>query len=93
MVSFLPRAHRVASASRQTANLSKTDSRLYSFSPETKEHLRKFRLTTSRAKDPQAIICTALVISFPTLPRRGLLHLRHLASLDNTTQILLHGTD
>lgn len=33
-----------------------TDSRLYSFSPETKEHLRKFRLTTSRAKDPQAII-------------------------------------
>ncbi|KAJ5098324.1 glial maturation factor [Penicillium argentinense] len=33
-----------------------TDSRLYSFSPETKEQLRKFRLTTSRAKDPQAII-------------------------------------
>ncbi|GAD94094.1 glial maturation factor [Paecilomyces variotii No. 5] len=33
-----------------------SDSRLYSFSPETKEKLRKFRLGTSRAKDPQAII-------------------------------------
>ncbi|KAJ5893623.1 hypothetical protein N7495_005314 [Penicillium taxi] len=30
--------------------------RLYTFSPDTKEKLRKFRLTTSRAKDPQAII-------------------------------------
>ncbi|KAJ5636276.1 uncharacterized protein N7484_009589 [Penicillium longicatenatum] len=35
-----------------------SDSRLYSFSPETKEKLRKFRLGTSRAKDAQAIICT-----------------------------------
>lgn len=34
-----------------------SESRLYSFSPETKEKLRKFRLGTSRAKDPQAIIC------------------------------------
>ncbi|KAJ5327463.1 Glia maturation factor beta [Penicillium brevicompactum] len=34
-----------------------SDSRLYSFSPETKEKLRKFRLGTSRAKDAQAIIC------------------------------------
>ncbi|CAI7618943.1 hypothetical protein PCG10_002783 [Penicillium crustosum] len=33
-----------------------SDSRLYSFSPETKEKLRKFRLGTSRAKDAQAII-------------------------------------
>ncbi|EFR00235.1 GMF family protein [Nannizzia gypsea CBS 118893] len=33
-----------------------SDSRLYSFSPETREKLRKFRLGTSRAKDPQAII-------------------------------------
>ncbi|GKZ36994.1 hypothetical protein AbraIFM66950_008286 [Aspergillus brasiliensis] len=33
-----------------------SESRLYSFSPETKEELRKFRLGTSRAKDPQAII-------------------------------------
>ncbi|RMJ25126.1 GMF family [Aspergillus sp. HF37] len=32
------------------------ESRLYSFSPETKEKLRKFRLSTSRAKDPQAAI-------------------------------------
>ncbi|KAL4919824.1 hypothetical protein BDW62DRAFT_34397 [Aspergillus aurantiobrunneus] len=30
--------------------------RLYAFSPETKEKLRKFRLGTSRAKDPQALI-------------------------------------
>lgn len=42
-----------------TANLLQSDSRLYSFSPETKEKLRKFRLGTSRAKDAQAIICTA----------------------------------
>ncbi|KAF7156830.1 hypothetical protein CNMCM6106_001501 [Aspergillus hiratsukae] len=33
-----------------------SESRLYSFSPETKEQLRKFRLGTSRAKDPQAVI-------------------------------------
>ncbi|KAE8378749.1 hypothetical protein BDV26DRAFT_182435 [Aspergillus bertholletiae] len=33
-----------------------SESRLYAFSPETKEKLRKFRLGTSRAKDPQAII-------------------------------------
>ncbi|RMX75244.1 hypothetical protein D0869_11804 [Hortaea werneckii] len=31
-------------------------SRLYTFSPETKNALRKFRLGTSRAKDPQAVI-------------------------------------
>ncbi|KAH0123052.1 glia maturation factor beta, partial [Aureobasidium melanogenum] len=30
--------------------------RLYTFSPETKTALRKFRLGTSRAKDPQAVI-------------------------------------
>ncbi|KAF3384725.1 Actin-depolymerizing factor gmf1 [Penicillium rolfsii] len=29
---------------------------LYSFSPETKEKLRKFRLSSSRAKEPQAQI-------------------------------------
>ncbi|KAL1953320.1 hypothetical protein VTO42DRAFT_3027 [Malbranchea cinnamomea] len=33
-----------------------SDSRLYTFSPETREKLRKFRLGTSRAKDPQAVI-------------------------------------
>ncbi|WPH04557.1 Hypothetical protein R9X50_00744900 [Acrodontium crateriforme] len=33
-----------------------SESRLYTFSTETKEKLRKFRLSTSRAKDPQAII-------------------------------------
>ncbi|KAL1987079.1 hypothetical protein VTN96DRAFT_4953 [Rasamsonia emersonii] len=33
-----------------------SDTRLYSFSQETKDKLRKFRLGTSRAKDPQAII-------------------------------------
>jgi hypothetical protein len=36
-----------------------SDTRLYTFSPETKEELRKFRLGTSRAKDPQARICTS----------------------------------
>ncbi|KAI9651618.1 MAG: hypothetical protein M1831_000578 [Alyxoria varia] len=33
-----------------------SESRLYTFSQETKDHLRKFRLGTSRAKDPQAVI-------------------------------------
>ncbi|KAF2451230.1 glia maturation factor beta [Karstenula rhodostoma CBS 690.94] len=33
-----------------------SESRLYTFSTETKQKLRKFRLGTSRAKDPQAII-------------------------------------
>ncbi|KAM0431827.1 hypothetical protein ACHAPT_005077 [Fusarium lateritium] len=33
-----------------------SESRLYTFSGETNDHLRKFRLTTSRAKDPQAVI-------------------------------------
>ncbi|KAG9558856.1 glia maturation factor beta, partial [Aureobasidium melanogenum] len=33
-----------------------SESRLYTFSPETKTALRKFRLGTSRAKDPQAVI-------------------------------------
>lgn len=33
-----------------------SESRLYTFSSETKEKLRKFRLGTSRAKDPQAVI-------------------------------------
>ncbi|KAF2871742.1 hypothetical protein BDV95DRAFT_47929 [Massariosphaeria phaeospora] len=33
-----------------------SESRLYTFSDETKQKLRKFRLGTSRAKDPQAVI-------------------------------------
>ncbi|KAL7784887.1 hypothetical protein V8C37DRAFT_394992 [Trichoderma ceciliae] len=33
-----------------------SESRLYKISGETKEHLRKFRLTTSQAKKPQAVI-------------------------------------
>jgi hypothetical protein len=33
-----------------------SESRLYTFSPETRERLRKFRLTTSRAKEAQAVI-------------------------------------
>ncbi|KAH6895839.1 hypothetical protein B0T10DRAFT_478997 [Thelonectria olida] len=33
-----------------------SESRLYNFSGESKDHLRKFRLTTSRAKGPQAVI-------------------------------------
>ena len=37
--------------------LESSESRLYTFSEETKQKLRKFRLGTSRAKDPQAIIC------------------------------------
>ncbi|SMQ53807.1 unnamed protein product [Zymoseptoria tritici ST99CH_1A5] len=33
-----------------------SESRLYTISPSTRESLRKFRLSTSRAKDPQAMI-------------------------------------
>ncbi|KAH6613952.1 hypothetical protein C7974DRAFT_404125 [Boeremia exigua] len=33
-----------------------SESRLYTFTTETKTKLRKFRLGTSRAKDPQAVI-------------------------------------
>ncbi|KAK8191891.1 hypothetical protein IWZ00DRAFT_545008 [Phyllosticta capitalensis] len=36
--------------------VSASEARLYTFSPETKEKLRKFRLGTSRAKDPQAVV-------------------------------------
>ncbi|RFN51945.1 gmf family protein [Fusarium flagelliforme] len=39
-----------------------SESRLYTFSGESKDHLRKFRLTTSRAKGPQAVIC--MYVSF-----------------------------
>ena len=34
-----------------------SEARLFTFSQETKDHLRKFRLGTSRASDPQAVIC------------------------------------
>lgn len=34
-----------------------SEARLYTFSGETKDHLRKFRLGTSRSNDPQAVIC------------------------------------
>ncbi|KAK1998954.1 GMF family protein [Colletotrichum falcatum] len=33
-----------------------SESRLYTFSQETKDHLRKFRLGTSRSNEPQAVI-------------------------------------
>ncbi|KAK4142356.1 actin-depolymerizing factor gmf1 [Dichotomopilus funicola] len=33
-----------------------SEARLYTFSQETKDHLRKFRLGTSRAEGPQAVI-------------------------------------
>ncbi|KAL2024622.1 hypothetical protein VTK56DRAFT_7665 [Thermocarpiscus australiensis] len=33
-----------------------SEARLYTFSQETKDHLRKFRLGTSRSSDPQAVI-------------------------------------
>ncbi|KAJ4311697.1 hypothetical protein N0V94_007817 [Neodidymelliopsis sp. IMI 364377] len=41
---------------RPVSSLAASESRLYTFSDETKTKLRKFRLGTSRAKDPQAII-------------------------------------
>ncbi|RDA95162.1 hypothetical protein CP533_1921 [Ophiocordyceps camponoti-saundersi (nom. inval.)] len=39
-----------------TASCQASESRLFKFSGETKDHLRKFRLTTSRSKEPQAVI-------------------------------------
>ncbi|KAK4080260.1 hypothetical protein Trihar35433_1365 [Trichoderma harzianum] len=39
-----------------------SESRLYNISGETKEHLRKFRLTTSRASKPQAVICMYVAV-------------------------------
>lgn len=50
-----------------------SESRLYTVSTPTKEHLRKFRLSTSRSDKPQAVICTLLVAFRRTLssyPRR-----------------------
>ncbi|KAJ4301751.1 hypothetical protein N0V90_003844 [Kalmusia sp. IMI 367209] len=41
---------------RKLITLQSSESRLYTFSDETKQKLRKFRLGTSRAKDPQAIL-------------------------------------
>ena len=40
-----------------TSSRQSSEARLYTFSDETKTKLRKFRLGTSRAKDPQAVIC------------------------------------
>ncbi|KAJ5279312.1 hypothetical protein N7478_004684 [Penicillium angulare] len=48
-----------------------SESRLYSFSPETKEQLRKFRLGTSRAKNAQAIIYIIDVKSQEIRPQDG----------------------
>ena len=38
-----------------------SESRLYTFTQETKDHLRQFRLGTSRAKEPQAVICMYII--------------------------------
>ncbi|EFQ92143.1 hypothetical protein PTT_10789 [Pyrenophora teres f. teres 0-1] len=46
----LPYAHSL------TPPLNSSESKLYTFSDETKTKLRKFRLGTSRANDPQAVI-------------------------------------
>jgi hypothetical protein len=56
MVSTQP-TQTVAVEWRLTAKSQASEARLYTFSPETKTALRKFRLGTSRAKDPQAVIC------------------------------------
>ncbi|KAI9795650.1 MAG: hypothetical protein M1833_006891 [Piccolia ochrophora] len=47
-----------------------SEARLYTFSPETKEKLRKFRLGTSRAQDPQAVICEYGSTALPVHGRR-----------------------
>lgn len=45
-----------------------SESRLYTVSTPTKEHLRKFRLSTSRSDKPQAVICTSLAAFCHALP-------------------------
>ena len=57
-----------SAASHQQAS----ESRLYTFSDETKQHLRKFRLTTSRAKGPQAVICMYVSLPIHSSPLRQL---------------------
>jgi len=48
--------------------LQASEARLYTFSPETTDKLRKFRLTTSRASAPQAIIYTINKTTFEIAP-------------------------
>ncbi|CAG5163802.1 uncharacterized protein ALTATR162_LOCUS6546 [Alternaria atra] len=50
-----PPEHRQTPVANLTFAIS-SEARLYTFSDETKTKLRKFRLGTSRAKDPQAVI-------------------------------------
>ncbi|KAH7017341.1 hypothetical protein EDB80DRAFT_874058 [Ilyonectria destructans] len=66
-----------------------SESRLYTFSTETKEHLRKFRLTTSRAKDPQAVICMCVSLSALTFVH----HPHHLHSFNRRLMPLLRAPD
>lgn len=48
-----------------------SEARLYTFSQETKDQLRKFRLGTSRANEPQAVICTSCHCSSDALLTRS----------------------
>lgn len=58
-------ASQTASAANGSSPTKASESRLYSFTPETREKLRKFRLGTSRASTPQAVICTHPIPSHP----------------------------
>lgn len=61
-----------------------SESRLYTFSPNTIEKLRKFRLGTSRAKEPQAVICMS-VVSIKSISTAGISCARRLY---NNAQLL-----
>ncbi|KAI5858624.1 hypothetical protein BZA05DRAFT_381936 [Tricharina praecox] len=50
-----------------------SEARLYQFSPETTARLRKFRLTTSRAKTPQAIILSIDKKTYEVVPAADVL--------------------
>lgn len=54
--------------------LQSSEARLYTFSQETKDHLRKFRLGTSRSNEPQAVICTYAIPWVVHLPSYNLAH-------------------
>ncbi len=62
----LPLPLAVLKCSRLTS-LQSSESRLYTFSQETKDHLRKFRLGTSRSNDPQAVICMSVSLHYTKL--------------------------
>ena len=60
-----------------------SEARLYTFSEDAKDHLRKFRLGTSRSREPQAVICKYIAQSGSAQ--------MHIAVLDGQIMLLVAG--